>query len=184
MPNKSRAGKNKKKAGKEIPAIFTFRSNFLSLIEKGKTLDEIHRILSEMSTGKAPCLRTLCNWRKKYLDKTFSIEDNRKGSKKTPMSKYKKITQEFQRSGCNSVKQYAKQTGKPRSSVAYALHKAGMHYGKMIEVPKILNSKQRKDRVDNSEVMLSISKEAEKVDFQNIIILDETPFYFENKTKV
>lgn len=184
MTNKSRVDKNKKKVGTKIPAIFTFRSNFLSLIEKGKTLDEIHSILSDMSTVKAPCLRTLCNWRKKYLEKTFSIEDKRKGSKKTPISKYKKIAQEFRRSGCNSVKQYAKQTGKPRSSVAYALHKAGMHYGKMIEVPKILNSSQRKERVDNSKVMLSILKDAERVDFQNIITLDETPFYFENKTKM
>ena len=57
MTNKSRAGKNQKKVGEKIPAIFTFRHIFLSLIEKGKTLDEIQRILSSISTQKAPCLK-------------------------------------------------------------------------------------------------------------------------------
>ena len=36
----------------------------------------------------------------------------------------------------------------------------------MVEVPKVPSSSQRKDRVDNFEVMLSILKDAERVDFK------------------
>ena len=182
--DKSLSGKKEKMKNVRVPAVFIQRSIFLEMIEKGKTLHEIRLEIGKVLTGKPPCNKTLSSWRKKYLNKTFSINDKRKGRTNVCPTKYRKLGQAFVKSGCRSARQFSKVTGIPRSSVTYALHKAGMHYGNATQVPKILDAMQRNKRVEYCKTMLSILENAERRDFRNIITLDETPLYFDNTSKL
>ena len=148
MVDKFLSGKKEKMKNVRVPAVFIQRSIFLEMIEKGKTLHEVRIEIGKVLTGKPPCNKTLSSWRKKYLNKTFSINDKRKGRTNVCPTKYRKLGQAFVKSGCRSARQFSKDTGIPRSSVTYALHKAGMHYGNATQVPKILNKMPRKKRVE------------------------------------
>ena len=98
--------RNKKKTKEKIqkPEIFLQREIFSKLMEKGKTLKDIYGQLQESSTGKAPTLRTLRTWRKKWENNQFTISDGRAGRVRVSPRVYVRTASLFKKSGFNSIR--------------------------------------------------------------------------------
>ena len=100
--------KKKTKEKNQKPEIFLQREIFSKLMEKGKTLKDIYGQLQESSTGKAPTIRTLRNWRKKWENNQFTISDGRAGRVRVSPRVYARTASLFKKSGYNSIRQFSR----------------------------------------------------------------------------
>lgn len=163
--------------------LFLKRLLFFVLIDNGRTIEEIEEFFMPLKDIEAPCRRTLQTWTKKYSKRTFHIRDGRKNRIVVPIDKYRRISQEFNEKGYNSAREMCRCQAISLYLVCHSLKRYRMRYVNYTLVPHFLTEENKKKRVEDAKKMLKILHQQESKNFRDILTMDETPIYLENRGK-
>lgn len=90
------------------------------MVENCIPLSEMHSILKKIYDDKAPCLKTVSNWRVKYLNGEFSVCCGRKSGAKKQASKSKETGEERVKRGRKSAVKSAVKSAKAKKTIEEA----------------------------------------------------------------
>ena len=111
-----------------IPMEYVQRSVFLSMVENCIPLCEMHSILKKIYEDKAPCLKTVSNWRVKYLNGEFSVCSGRKSGARKQASKSKETGEERVKRGRKSAVKSAMKSVKAKKTIEEAQESEFVEY--------------------------------------------------------
>ena len=171
-----------KKEEEEVqkPEIFLQREIFSNLMSKGNSLKDIYDHLQKSSTCKAPTMRTLRTWRKKWENNRFTISDGRAGRVMCKSKIFNRTASMFKKSGIDSIRQFSKIYDIPISTVSRHLKLAGMHYCKSYEVTNVPTQDRKNKRGKTARKLKGELENSRSEECGNHTTLDETPLNFKN----